>query len=43
MDPYKRDGVWVIRWKDAAGKWHQKRTKCQNKEQARRLLEDLDK
>jgi excisionase family DNA binding protein len=43
MDPYKRDGVWVIRWQDAAGRWHQKRTKCATKDQAKRLLDDLER
>jgi excisionase family DNA binding protein len=43
MDPYKRDNTWVIRWRDATGHWHQKRTKCTTKDQARKLLDEIEK
>ena len=41
-EPFKRDGLWVVKWQDAAGQWRQQRTSCATKDDARRLLRDLD-
>src|SRR3954469_6643100 len=38
---FERDGVWIAKWQDAAGRWRQKRTSCATKGEARRLAEDL--
>ncbi len=38
---FERDGSWVVKWRDASGRWRQKRTACLTKTEARRLAEDL--
>ena len=38
-----RDDRWVIEWKDATGRYRQKRTKCRTKAEARRMVEDLER
>jgi integrase len=38
-----RGGNWVVEWKDATGRYRQKRTKCRTKAEARRMVEDLDR
>ena len=40
---YQRDGKWVVSWKDASGRWREKRTSCRTKLEARRLREDLER
>jgi hypothetical protein len=40
---YQRDGRWVGSWKDAAGRWREKRTTCPTKAEARRMREDLER
>lgn len=40
---YERDGRWVVSWKDAAGRWREKRTTCRTKAEARRMREDLER
>jgi integrase len=38
-----RDGGWVIEWQDGTGRYHQKRTRCKAKAEARRMLDDLER
>jgi len=38
-----RGGSWVVEWKDATGRYRQKRTKCRTKAEARRMVEDLER
>jgi hypothetical protein len=38
-----RGGRWVVEWKDATGRYRQKRTKCRTKSEARRMVEDLER
>jgi len=40
---FSRKGVWVIKWRDARGRWRQKRTACPTKAEARRLADDLER
>ncbi len=40
---YQRDGKWVVSWKDASGRWREKRTSCKTKVEARRFREDLER
>ncbi len=40
---FERDGVWIAKWRDAAGRWRQKRTSCVTKSEARRFAEDLER
>ena len=40
---YQRDGKWVVSWRDAGGRWREKRTTCATKAAARRLREDLER
>src|ERR1700694_2608927 len=40
---YQRDGKWVVSWKDAGGRWREKRTTCATRAAARRLCEDLER
>src|SRR5919201_2978060 len=40
---YQRDGRWVVSWKDAVGRWREKRTTCRTKAEARRMREDLER
>jgi len=40
---YRRDGKWVVSWKDAAGAWRERRTSCRTKVEARRFREDLER
>ncbi len=39
---FKRDGVWIAKWRDAAGRWRQERTACATKEEAKRFARDLE-
>ena len=38
-----REGRWTIEWRDATGRYRQKRTKCRTKAEARRMMEDLER
>ena len=38
-----RDGRWTVEWRDASGRYRQKRTKCRTKAEARRMMEDLER
>ncbi len=40
---YKRDGAWVVKWKDGLGVWRVKRTACVTKAHAKRLAADLER
>ena len=40
---YERDGVWVLRWKDGAGRWRERRSKAVTKTEANRLASDLER
>ena len=40
--PYKREGRWIVQWKDSAGTWRQERTKCRNKLEAGEYLRQLE-
>ena len=37
MSLFKRDGGWVIKWKDGAGRWRQQRTNSATKAEAQEL------
>ena len=37
---FKREGAWVVKWRDAAGRWRQQRTTCTSVGEARRLAAD---
>ena len=39
---FKRDGFYVVKWKDASGRWRQKRTHCVTKDEAKRFVHDLE-
>ncbi len=43
MGVFRRDGRWVIEWKDGAGKGRQRRTQCSTKLEARALLTALQR
>ena len=32
---FKRDDVWVVKWRNAAGRWKQERTQCETKAEAK--------
>jgi len=40
---YLRDDRWVVSWRDATGRWREKRTTCRTKAEARRMREDLER
>src|SRR4051794_27570835 len=40
---FQRDGKWVIKWKDAAGRYRQRRTDCAPKVQAKTLARELSR
>jgi integrase len=42
-EPFKRDGSWVVPYRDWQGGWHQLRTSAKTKEQARRVRDDLER
>lgn len=39
---YKRGRQWTIGWKDLAGQWREKRTKCSTKAEAENLVRDIE-
>ena len=43
MGVFKRDGGWVIKWKDGAGRWRQQRTSSATKAEARELARELER
>jgi integrase len=40
---YKRGDSWVVRWKDGAGKWREKRSEVSTRADAQRLADDLSR
>ena len=42
-EPFKRDGVWLVPWKNHKGRWKQERTKAKTKAEARRIRNDLER
>ena len=42
MSKFKRNGRWVVEWKDSAGNWRQERTKCRTKLEADEYLRDIE-
>src|SRR5712664_1167864 len=40
---FERDGKWVVKWKDASGRWRQRRTVCATKLEAKTLLRELSR
>ncbi|MBL8913587.1 MAG: site-specific integrase [Archangium sp.] len=39
---FKRNEVWVVKWRNAAGRWHQERTRCATKAEARAYARQLE-
>lgn len=39
---FNRDGVWVVKWRNAAGHWKQERTRCATKAEAKRYASRLE-
>jgi len=39
---FRREKQWVVMWKDLAGNWREKRTKCVTKAEAQRLLNEVE-
>ena len=39
---YQRGKQWVIMWKGVSGTWHEKRTKCVTKAEAKLLLKEVE-
>jgi integrase len=39
---FKRDDFYVVKWRDASGRWRQKRTSFETKAEARRFAQDLE-
>jgi hypothetical protein len=37
MSVFLREGTWVVTWRNAAGRWQQRRTPCDTKAEARAL------
>lgn len=40
---FQRDGSWVVKWRNAHGRWRQQRTRCHTKLEARRFADDLER
>jgi len=40
---FKRDGAWVVKWKNGAGRWVQRRTTCATKLEAQGLARELER
>ena len=40
---FGREGGWVVKWKDGAGKWRTRRTNCATKAEAKRMAADLER
>ncbi len=40
---FKRDGSWVVKWKNGAGRWVQRRTNCATKLAAQELARELER
>ncbi len=40
---FQRDGGYVVKWRDAAGRWRMHRTTCETKLEAKRLGADLER
>jgi integrase len=40
---FKRDGSWVVKWKNGAGRWMQRRTSCATKLEAQELARELER
>ena len=38
----KEEGAWVVRWKNAAGRWQRKRTECATKAEAKAFARQLE-
>src|SRR3990167_3498802 len=39
---FRREKQWVVMWKDLAGNWREKRSKCVTKAEAQRLLNEVE-
>jgi integrase len=39
---FKREEVWVVKWRNAAGRWRQERTSCDTKAEARAYARQLE-
>jgi integrase len=42
MSVFKRDGAWVVKFKNHAGRWQQQRTRCATKHEAKLYLHQLE-
>lgn len=40
---FRRDGAWVVKWKDGRGRWLQRRTSCATKLEAQGLARELER
>src|SRR5512141_232551 len=40
---FQREGSWVVKWKNGAGEWRDRRTQSPTKAQARELLRELER
>ena len=40
---FKRDDIWIVKWKDGTGTWRVRRTDCVTKAAAKRLAADLER